>query len=322
MNAIKAISSLMVLVMIFLTASCTNSANAPSTREIRVIHAGSLSIPFKEMAGAFIRKYPEYDVLLEAYGSRTCARQITDLKRQVDVMASADSAVIRDMLMPRYADFCIDFTTNEMVIMFTEKSRYADVIDSQNWYELLLKPDVQYGHSDPNSDPCGYRALLTWQLAEKYYRSENLYQRLRENMPAKNLRPKEVDLIALLEGGEVDYIFIYRSVAEQHRAKYLLLPEEINLKSPELADYYRNATLKITGSHPGEEVEVKGEAMVYGITMPKNAPHPQGALRFLSFVLGAEGQAIMKKNGQPEIIPPRVDYKEKLPDALKAFFKE
>jgi molybdate/tungstate transport system substrate-binding protein len=322
MNAIKAISCFMVLVMMILAGNCSKSASTPATRQIQVIHAGSLAIPFKEMAGAFMKKFPGYEVLLEAYGSRTCARQITDLKRQVDVMASADSAVIRDLLMPRYADFCIDFTTNEMVIMFTDKSRYAEAINSQNWYDILLKPEVQYGHSDPNSDPCGYRALLTWQLAEKYYKSENLYYRLKEKMPAKNLRPKEVDLIALLEGGEVDYIFIYRSVAQQHQAKYLLLPEEINLKSPQMADFYRTASLRITGKRPGEEVEIKGEAMVYGITIPKNAPDPEGGIRFLSFVLGKEGQEIMKKNGQPEIIPPRVDHKEKLPEALKGYFRE
>ncbi len=50
-------------------------------------------------------------------------------------------------------------------------------IDAGNWHEILLRPDVQYGHSDPNSDPCGYRSLLTWQLAEKYYKIENLVYR-------------------------------------------------------------------------------------------------------------------------------------------------
>ena len=139
-------------------------------------------------------------------------------------MASADSEVIRTLLMPVYADFCIDFSTNEMVIMYTGKSRYAEMINIQNWMKVLLRPEVEYGHSDPNSDPCGYRALLTWQLAEKHYRMPGLYQRLKDKMPDKNIRPKETDLIALLETRELDYIFIYRSVAIQHQAKYLLLP--------------------------------------------------------------------------------------------------
>lgn len=288
--------------------------------EILVLHAGSLSIPFKQMAKAFMQKYPDLIVRLEGHGSRTCARQITDLNRQVDVMGSADSAVIQNLLMPEYADFCIDFASNEMVILYSEKSKYADTINSDNWYEILLKPGVQYGHSDPNADPCGYRSVLTWQLAEKYYKKENLFNRLTKKMPKKNIRPKEVDLIAMLEAGELDYIFIYRSVAEQHHTQYVILPEKINLKSSAFGDFYRTASLKITGKKPGEWIEKRGAPMVYGITLPKNAPNPEGGAKFIAFVLSKEGQVIMKKNGQPEIIPPLVDNKEKLPNALKKFF--
>lgn len=289
---------------------------------ITVLHAGSLSHPFKDMAHRFMEKYPQYKVLLEGHGSRTCARQITELDRQVDVMASADSDVIRNLLMPKYANFCIDFTTNEMAIMFTEKSKYADSINSDNWYEILLKPDVQYGHSDPNADPCGYRSILTWQLAEKHYKVDGLFKRLTQKMPQKNIRPKEVDLIALLEAGELDYIFIYRSVAEQHHSRFVLLPDEINLKSLEKKAFYKTASLNITGKKPGEKIEKRGTPMVYGITLPKNTPHPKGGIAFISFLLSKEGQDIMKKNGQPEIIPPQVDHFTQLPEQLKKYFPQ
>jgi molybdate/tungstate transport system substrate-binding protein len=125
----------------------------------------------------------------------------------------------------------------------------------------------------------------------------------------------------MLETGELDYIFIYRSVAEQHNAKFVVLPDEVNLKSPELAELYQNAKLNITGKTPGEWVEVKGEPMIYGITLLKNAPNPKGAIEFIAFVLGPEGQEIMRKNGQPELAPPRVDNKDKLPETLKTFFQ-
>jgi len=318
----KRIIFMPVVLIALMLFSCGSHENEPGkqTMEIHVLHAGSLSIPFKEMAGAFMKKYPGYKVLLEAHGSRTCARQITDLQRRVDVMGSADSAVIRNLLMPEYTDFCIDFTTNEMVIMYRAKSKFADTINGDNWFEILLKPGVEYGHSDPNADPCGYRSVLTWHLAETYYKVENLFIQLWEKMPKKNIRSKEVDLIALLEAGELDYIFIYRSVAEQHRGKYVILPDEINLKSPEHAEFYGTVSVKITGKKPGEWIEKKGAPMVYGITMPKNAPNPEGGIKFISFVLGKEGQEIMKKNGQPEIVPPRADNMDKLPDALRKLF--
>jgi len=45
-------------------------------------------------------------------------------------------------------------------------------------------------------------------------------------------------LVVLLESGELDYIFLYRSVAEQHKLKFLALPDKINLKKSELEKFY------------------------------------------------------------------------------------
>lgn len=312
--------SLLILVLgIVLILPCCN--NSDKKEEIYVLHAGSLSIPFREMAEKFMDRYPNTVVKLEAHGSRTCARQISDLNRRADVMGSADSAVIRNLLIPDFAEFCIDFATNEMAIMYNKKSKYSDTINSNNWYEILLKPDIQYGHSDPSSDPCGYRTILTWQLAEKYYKVPGLFEKLTKKMSKKNIRSKEVDLIAMLETYELDYIFIYRSVAEQHNSKYVLLPDEVNLKSKNLAEFYRTASIKISGKKPDEWINKRGAPMIYGITLPKNAKNPEWAAKFIEFILSKDGQKIMAKNGQPGIIPPRVDFYEKLPEALKRFFK-
>ncbi|MDY0297428.1 MAG: tungstate ABC transporter substrate-binding protein WtpA [Acidobacteriota bacterium] len=289
--------------------------------DIHVLHAGSLSVPFNEVAAAFMRRNPGVKVKLEAHGSRTAARQIADLGRSAEVMASADSQVIRNLLIPAHADWCIDFASNEMVLMYTERSRGKDEINAGNWYRILLRDDVEYGHSDPNADPCGYRTIMTWQLAEDYYGTRdpdarNLSAKLRAGMPARNLRPKEVDLLALLEAGELDYIFIYRSVAEQHHAPYLILPDEINLKSIDMKDYYARAVVRLTGKVPGQWIEMRGAPMVYGVTLPRNAKHPEWGVKFIAFLLSDPGRRIMNENGQPPIFPPRVDHPEKLPRQL------
>jgi len=312
----KKICLFLILPIIFLNSFCKHTKQ----NEILVLHAGSLSIPFKEIAKNFMKKYPEVKVVLEAHGSRTCARQISDLERRVDVMASADTQVIKNLLIPEYADFSIDFATNEMAIMYNKKSNYSDEINSKNWYKILLRPDVQYGHSDPNADPCGYRTILTWKLAEKYYKVPELFKKLDDNMPKKNIRPKEVDLIAMLEAYELDYIFIYRSVAFQHKAKCIILPDEINLKSLDFSDLYRSVSLKISGKKPGEFIEKKGAPMVYGITLLKNAPNPGWGAKFIEFLLDKEGQKIMRENGQPEMINLNVGDCEKLPEILKKYF--
>ncbi|MDR3568858.1 MAG: tungstate ABC transporter substrate-binding protein WtpA [Syntrophobacteraceae bacterium] len=295
--------ALMLLIGFVCAAFAAFPSLARAREKIIIFNAGSLSIPLKEMSEAFNKLYPNVEVLREAAGSRVCARKITDLKKPCDIMASADYSVIDNLLIPDHASWDIHFATNEMAIMYRPDSKHAKEINSANWYKILLEKGVQYGHSDPNADPCGYRTLLTWQLAEKYLKVPGLYKKLVANCPIENVRPKETDLIALLESGQLDYVFIYRSVCEQHHMPCVRLPDQINLGSPASADFYRQASLRISGKKPGEFVAVKGAPMVYGLTIPKDAPDRQWAVKYLAFVLGPQGRAIMEKNGQHAIYP-------------------
>ncbi len=315
-------SMLVLLVNLVCVAFLALPSPAENQGKVIIFHAGSLSIPMKQMAQAFNKEYPHVKVLREAAGSRTCARKITDLKKPCDIMASADYSVIDDLLIPRYASWDAHFATNEMAIMYRPDSEYAKEINSNNWYQILLKKGVQYGHSDPNSDPCGYRSQLVWQLAQKYYKVPGLYQKLRANCPEQNIRPKETDLIALLEAGQLDYVFIYKSVCQQHQMPFVTLPNQINLGSPAYADFYKQATLKISGKKPGTFVEKMGAPMIYGVTILKNAPDYKWAVKFMAFMLGPQGRAIMEKNGQQAIYPaPVTGNIHDVPTALKHLVK-
>ncbi len=308
-----------ILILIVAMAACTVFAQERLSGKLVIFHAGSLSVPFKEITKEFNKAHPDVQVLLEAGGSRDCARKIADLKRPCDVMASADYTVIDQLLIPQEADWNIKLATNEMTIVYHENSRRSAEINSRNWYEILLDKNVIFGRSDPNADPCGYRAVLTMKLAEKHYKQTGLA----ETMLAKNknfIRPKETDLLALLESNTIDYIFLYRSVAQQHGLKYVVLPDQINLKKAELADYYETATVQISGKKPGQFITKKGAPMIYGITIPKSSPNPKVAMAFVKFVLGKDkGMEIMEKLGQPSAIPSATSTYDKIPAELKEF---
>ncbi len=301
-----------VIVLTMLALATT----AFATEKIVIFHAGSLSVPFAEIEKAFEAKYPQYDVQLEASGSRAAARKITEINKPADVMASADYKVIDNLMIPNHAKFNAQFATNEMVIAFTDKAKYADQITAENWPQIFLKEGVKVGHSDPNMDPCGYRSMLVTKLAESYYNSPGLFDKLfgygdsyqngEEDRNKIIVRPKETDLLGLIEAGMYDYLYIYKSVAEQHHLRYLELPEEVSLKSAKFADQYKKATFQINGKKPGEWITQKGAPMVYGITVAENNNSPankKGAVLFVKFVLSEQGQKIMEKNGQGVIAP-------------------
>ena len=275
--------------------------------KVVIFHAGSLSVPFEVMEKAFEAQHPDIDIQREAAGSQKCARKISDLKKPCDIMASADYKVIDKLLTPAYANWNIRFATNQLVLCYTADSRYADRVTAENWYEILQKKDVVWGHSDPNLDPCGYRSLMVLQLAEKYYTTPGLYSAVLANRPEENIRPKSVELVSLLQTGNMDYAWEYRSVAVQHDLQYISLPDEINLGNYRCDDLYAGAVVRVTGKKPGTFMDIKGKSCTYGVTLLKNAPNRHAALAFLAYLLDSEGGLkILEDMGQPPFIPGRV----------------
>jgi len=286
-------------------------AAAEPRGKVVIFHAGSLSVPLKAMEKSFEAKYPQVDVLREAAGSQACARKITDLHKPCDIRASADYSVIDKLLIPKYADWNVRFATNQMVLCYTDKSKFADKVNADNWYEILEKNGVVWGHSDPNLDPCGYRALMVLQLAEKYYKKPGLYEKVIANRPQANIRPKSVELVSLLQTGNMDYAWEYLSVAVQHGLKYVTLPDEINLSNYQFDDQYSQAVVKVTGKKPGTMMDMKGKSITYGITLIKDAPNREAAVAFLQYLLSPDGGLkTLKEMGQPPFIPCRVPTEE------------
>ena len=310
-----ALSLLLVLALtLSLTAGCASKSTLP------IFHAGSLTIPLAQISEEFNKLYPDVEILSEGAGSQTTIRKHTELGRECGIIASADYTIIPQLMFPEYADWYITFACNRMVIAYTDSSQFADEVDKDNWYEILQREGVRYGRSDPDQDPCGYRTLMVWQLAEDFYNAPGLYSKLYGAENKDIMRPKSVDLIALLESGDLDYAFEYSSVAAQHKLNFVDLPPQIDLSSEEFKDYYARAEVKVKGKKPGEFLTKKGKPIVYGVTIPKNFPRQEIAIAWIDFLLSPEGRAIMEANGQPPITPATND-KSKLPDRLKRYFE-
>ena len=287
------------------------------TGKLIIFHAGSMTIPVKIICDSFKAVHPSVKILTESCGSKQCARNITDLHKDCDVFISADYKVIDNLLIPKFAQWNIPFASNEMTLVYNYNSRYANEINKDNWYDILLKKDITYGRSDPNSDPCGVRAVLTTKLAENYYKKKGFADKLlaKDN---KYIRPKETDLLALLETNTVDYIFLYRSVAEQHKLNYLILPDEINLKKQDLSELYQTVSVEVNGKKPGEKVLESGEPMVYGITIPTITKNQKASQAFIEYFL-TKGITIIETNGQPSVIPSTTKSYDKVPEQLKKY---
>jgi len=307
----------MAALLVLMLAGCGRSGQ----KKLIVFHAGSLSVPLEAISKAYMESHPGVKVLLEGAGSRECARKIAELGKDCDVFASADYTVIEELLIPDHATWYINFASNEMCIAYTEKSRFHDSINAANWISILSRPDVLYGRSDPDLDPCGYRTVLSLKLSEDHYRLPGFAGHMLDKDNAY-IRPKETDLLALLESHAIDYIFIYRSVAMQHGLKYILLPDSVNLGDPGQQMYYAGVSVDVSGKRSGEVITKTGEAMIYGLTIPLDAPEYEIALGFVDFMLGPQGMKIMEEMGQASVIPDCSKHYIHIPEILKQYAKD
>ncbi len=301
-----------------LAAGCSD---APEKTIINVVPAGSLLGPMETIEAEYEALHPEIDIRVEGHGSIQCIRQVTDLHRDFDVVIVADDSLIPDMMyIPRedgngtYATTYSHLARNEMVIAYTDLSWYADEFAAENWMEILRRPDVRTGISNPMLDAAGYRAMMVLLLAENYYEIDDLFDMLitrnlaqppvvvrngttaevtlpetmKTSGPGLVFRDGSVHLLSLLEAGGIDYAFEYKSVAEEHGLRYLSLPVEIDLSSPAYAGLYDDVSVTLgfpRFSSIGSERT--GRPIVYGITVPTTATHPKEGEKFAQFVIAS-----------------------------------
>ncbi|HHN82036.1 MAG TPA: tungstate ABC transporter substrate-binding protein WtpA [Methanomicrobia archaeon] len=332
-----------ILVVTLLLSVCALGCIGGDDEDVtlKVLHAGSLTGPMEGIKAAFEEDNPNVTVNLEPAGSISCVRKITDTGIEADVLGSADYTLIPSMMMPDYADWYAIFASNEMVLTYSDDSAYADEITQDNWHEILGREDVIWAFSNPNMDPCGYRTPMVIQLAEDYYGDDQIFENLIEadsaitcelvdgiyvittpedlasNTNRLTIRDKSVELVSMVLEGGLDYAWEYLSVAKQNDLNYITMPDEINLSAVRFTDNYN--TVKVNTSDGGTQV---GKPIVYGITIPKNAPHPDVAAEFLTYLLGELGQETFDALGQPPIVPAETNDLEAVPDILKDYVRE
>jgi molybdate/tungstate transport system substrate-binding protein len=334
---------IIVLMLCSLASGCISSDDEEEQEPVtlKVLHAGSLTGPFEEIEAAFEAEYGYIDVQLEPAGSSACIRKITDTGVEADILASADYTLIPSMMMPDYADWYIAFANNEMVLTYSENSAYADEITQDKWYEILRREDVIWAFSNPNLDPCGYRTPMVIQLAEDYYDDDMIFddliggqtaiygnwgngvfamhspEDLAPNTAHVTIRDKSVELVSMVLEGGLDYAWEYISVAEQNGLDYVRMPDAINLSAVAFADNY--ATVSITTSDGNTNV---GKAIVYGVTIPTNAPNPEEAALFIEYIINEFGQSVFTSQGQPPLVPALASDVSLVPEELQDLVSE
>ncbi|HUF28526.1 MAG TPA: extracellular solute-binding protein [Gemmatimonadaceae bacterium] len=268
-----------------------------------IYNAGSLARPLAAALDTFARR-EGIRVAQENLGSLEAARKLTELGQPPDLIALADHEVFPQLLMPEHTRWYIQFARNRMVIAHGPRSRGVATLDTARWWETLLANGVEVGRADPDLDPAGYRAILVMRLAEEHYQRPGLAQRLLERAPTRNIRPKSAELTGLLQAGELDYVWVYQSVARAARIPYIPLPPEIDLGEAEHAARYARVEVRVHGRTRGDTAIFRGEPILYAMSIPERAANPRLAERLIAFLMSDEGVDILRAQALEVIRPP------------------
>jgi molybdate/tungstate transport system substrate-binding protein len=325
----------------------------PSQQTLKIFCATSLLFPLEKVEADFEAAHPNVNVEIEGHGSIQVIRHDTEINEKIDLLLVADYSLIPRMMyttkMPNtnenFSDYYVRFATNELVLAYTNHSKYADEINANNWYSILVRPDVTLGLGNPQVATIGYEALTAIQLAENYYGDQSLFHNLITTnieppitsiqdgsnytitVPVTQnpigdklkLRSGEVGLVALLDSGYLDYCLIYLSNAKQYGFNYIELPDEINMGSPQHESDYEN--VQVVYEHQrfaSISLDRTGETIYYGLTIPKNAPNPDLAEEFVKFLLNEQGKDDFESAYHPVFAPSFTDNLQALPESLQS----
>lgn len=315
------------------TFKVDNSAPLNATVPMIVFHAGSLATPFKAVKPVFDKTATGAEAELFSGSSITMIEKVTKLGEKADVVASADADQITRLMVPDNASFTLNFARNAMVLAYTNNSTGAATITKENWYSVLSQDNVKLVTGEPSSDPGGYRAYMTLVLAESYYKVPDLFKKVVSDHSAITVnrtgtttidlsapKPDNTGLLIpaatgptymdLLKSGKADYALCYRSSAVDGGVPYIELPDEISLGNLSMTSAYASVQAKTpSGLIPATPI-------VYGLTIPTKAAHPDLGVAFIKALASEQGAAALNKSGLTPLVP--MTATGTVPDALKS----
>lgn len=275
----KVLCSLGLLVlMVALAGYCQTAAAAQNAggekMTLEVWHADSLAGPMNEMKRAFERKNPGIIVNLTSGRSRELAERI--LKGDVcDVFAPSDPAVVKNMFGKKVgskdaASWYVVFSANELVII-TKKGNPLGVKQMTD----LIKDEVKLARVTGEKDMATSRTIEFIKRAAAAEGKPDVSQRIIDRAVREETIP---DVLKAVKSGKADAGIVYLSAAVTvaDETDIISFPAKVNL-----SENIRNVA-----------------------TIPGTAKNITSANHFIKLMLSAEGRQILKKTGQPPIVPP------------------
>jgi molybdate transport system substrate-binding protein len=239
-----------------------------------VWHADSLAGPMIEMKKAFEAKTPAVTVNLTSGRSKELAERIFK-GEACDVFSPSDPVVVKEMFGKQVgskvaASWYVVFSANEMVVI-TSKGNPLGIKQMTD----LAGSGVKLARVTGEKDMATNRTVEFIKRAAAAEGKPDLSQKIIDGAVKENTIP---DVLKAVKSGKANAGIVYLSAAVTvaDDVDTIAFPAKVNL-----SEQIRNV-----------------------VTIPGTAKNVKAAESFTRFLLSAEGRKILRKTGQPPIVPP------------------
>jgi molybdate/tungstate transport system substrate-binding protein len=213
-------------------------------------------------------------------------------------ISSALSATSPTHLGSLSSNWAIGFASDQMVVAYSNatltNSAASSIItmgqtaassnatsDWNSFFTSLTSGSVQVGISNPVADPGGLRGWLTLEAAGYLYSSGNQQAYVSPLLKSGDnvTAASSADLVAPLQAGQIQFLFIYKSAAISDGIGYLSLDSHVNLSNPSLATFYSRF------SYTDSAGKTAGAPIILVVTVPLSSVNNAEALEFVQYLV-------------------------------------
>jgi molybdate/tungstate transport system substrate-binding protein len=252
------------------TALLTAFSKATGIPVAPVISGGSNADASAIAAGA-----PD-DIFISASLSATAPAHLGTLSSNWAIGFASDQMVVA------YSNATLTNSAASTMITQAQTALKSNATSDWNtFFTSLTSGNVKVGISNPTSDPAGYRGWLVLEAAGYLYSGGNQQAYVAPLLKsAGNVTASSAaNLVAPLQSGQIQFLFIYKSAAISDGIGYLTLNSHVNLSSASLNSFYGNFSYTAGGT------KNVASAIVLCITIPQSSVNTAEALQFVQYVV-------------------------------------
>ena len=261
--------------------------------DLRVAYAGSMGALMHGGVAPVMAREFSINIEGRAAGALGLAHMIVGGVIHPDVFISITRGPMDLVLAAGKAQEALAIASTELVIAYSAHSRFAPALRAADraghapWWQVLEEPGLRFARTDPLTDPQGLNIVFMMKLAERYYHQPGLARRILG--PIINHRQifPEPEVMARLQGGQIDASSAYKTQPAAMGLPYLSLPPQINLGDAAYDEVYDTVSLRLKGKVH------RPSPLVFYAAVLKASRNRAAAGHFIDWLRASAGQALL-----------------------------